>query len=149
MNRLAIAASAAALALAADAQAFEVYTDYMPSKEVWNVTMVNVNPNRLDDYLEGLKQTWWNGCEIGKKLGTVLECGIYWSETAANRDFNMFLVMKFPSAAGSDPDPELFKKFQAEVRAQLEEAKEDQLVKGYEEFRTFFGEQNFRRIEFK
>ena len=31
----------------------------------------------------------------------------------------------------------------------LAEAKEKELVKGYEEFRTFFGEMNFRRIEWK
>lgn len=148
MKRLSIAASAAALAFATGSHAFEVYTDYTPSKEVWNVTMVRVNPNRIDDYLEGLRQTWWNGCEIGKKMGTVIDCGIYLSETAANRDFNMVLVMQFPDAASSDPDPERFKKFQAEVRAQLDEAKEDQLVEGYEELRTFFGEQNFRLVNF-
>ena len=149
MKLFAIAASAAALALAANAQAFEVYTDYTPSKEVWNVTMVKVNPNRIDDYLEGLKQTWAPGCEIGKKNGTVLDCFVYLSETAANRDFNMMLVMKFPSGASSDPNPEQFKKLQAEMRARLAQEKQDKLVEGYEELRTFWGEQNFRRIDFK
>ena len=149
MKRLIIAASAAALALAFSAQAFEAYTDYTPSKEVWNVTMVKVNPNRIDDYLEGLKQTWKSGCEIGKKQGTVLDCFVYLSETAANRDFNMMLVMKFPDAASSDPNPEQFKAFQTAMRAQLAQDKQDQLVEGYEELRTFFGEQSFRRIEFK
>jgi hypothetical protein len=149
MKRLAIAASAATLALAVNAQAFEIYTDYTPSKEVWNVTFVKVNPNRIDDYLEGLKQTWLSGCEIGKKQGTVLDCFVYVSETASNRDFNMLLVTKSPSAAVQDPNAEQFKAFQAAMRAQLEEAKQDKLVEGYEDMRTFFGEQNFRRIEFK
>lgn len=149
MKRLAIAASAAALTLAINAQAFEVYTDYTFSKEFWNVTMVKVNPNRIDDYLEGLKQTWAPGCEIGKKNGTVLDCFVYLSDTAANRDFNMMLVMKFPSGASSDPNAEQFKKLQAEMRARLAQEKQDKLVEGYEELRTFFGEQNFRRIEFK
>ncbi len=149
MKRIALAVSAAALAIATSAGAFEIFTDYTPSKEVWDVTMVNVNPNRIDDYLEGLKQTWASGCDIGKKLGTVLECGIYVSETAANRDFNVILVLKYPSAATLDPDAELFKKFQAEMRAKLAEDKEKKLVEGYEQMRTFFGEQAFRRIEFK
>ncbi|MGQ0429258.1 MAG: hypothetical protein ACT4UQ_04945 [Gammaproteobacteria bacterium] len=143
------AAVAAILAGAGAAQAYEAYTDYVPTKEVWNVTFVKVNPNRIDDYLEGLEQTWWSGCEIGKKMGTVLDCAIYLSETAANRDFNMVLVMQFPSAASGDPNPEQFKQLQAEMRKRLEEAKQDQLVQGYEEFRTFFGEQTFRRIDFK
>lgn len=149
MRKSAFAAAAATLMLASSAQAFEAYTDYAPSKEVWDVTMVNVNPNRIDDYLEGLKQTWWSGCEIGKKLGTVLECGIYLSDTAVNRDFNLLLVMKYPSAATLDPDAELFKKFQTQMRAQLEQAKQDKLVEGYEQMRTFWGEMNFRQIEFK
>jgi hypothetical protein len=149
MKYLAMAASAAALALAVNAQAYEVYTDYAPSKEVWNVTMVKVNPNRIDDYLEGLEQTWVSGCEISKKQGTVLDCFVYISETAANSDFNMMLVTKFPSAATLDPNAEQFKAFQTAMRAQLAEDKQDKLVEGYEELRTFFGEQNFRRVEFK
>jgi len=149
MKRFAIAASAAALALSFNAQSFEAYTDYTPSKEVWNVTMVKVNPNRIDDYLEGLKQTWQPGCEIGKKMGTVVDCFVYLSETAANRDFNLILVMKLPSAAASDPNAEQFKQFQAQMRAQLAEDKQDKIVEGYDDLRTFFGEQTFRQIQFK
>ena len=149
MKRFAIAASAAALALSFNAQSFEAYTDYTPSKEVWNVTMVKVNPNRIDDYLEGLKQTWQPGCEIGKKMGTVVDCFVYLSETASNRDFNMLLVTKVPSAAVADPNAEQYKAFMAAMRAQLAEDKQDKLVEGYEEMRTFFGEQNFRQIDFK
>jgi len=149
MRTISIAAAAAALALAGSAQAFEAYTDYTPSKEVWNVTMVKVNPNRIDDYLEGLKQTWMPSCEVGKKNGVVVDCFVYLSETAANHDFNMMLVLKAPSAAVSDPNGELFKKMQAETRAQLAKEKQDQIVAGYEELRTFWGEMNFRRIEFK
>ncbi len=149
MKKIGYAAAAAGLMLASTAQAFEVYTDYTPSKEVWDVTMVKVNPNRIDDYLAGLKQTWMAGCDIGKKHGVVVDCSIFLSETAANRDFNMMLVMKLPSAAVSDPDAAMFKQIQAETRAQLEQAKQDKLVAGYEELRTFWGEMAFRKIEFK
>lgn len=149
MKRLMIAASAAALAFASASQAFEVFTDYTPSKEVWNVTFVRVNPNRIDDYLEGLKQTWISGCEISKKQGTIVDCAVYLSETAANRDFNLVLVTQFPNAAATDPNVEQYKAFMAAMRAQLAQDKQDKLVEGYEEMRTFFGEQNFRLITFK
>jgi hypothetical protein len=149
MKKFLAASAAIALVTGGAAGAFEAYTDYTISKEVWNVTMVKVNPNRIDDYLEGLKQTWQSGCEISKKMGTVLDCAIYLSDTGANRDFNMFLVMKYPGGASSDPNEAQFKEFQAEMRKRLEEAKQDKIVQGYEEFRTFFGEQNFRKIEFK
>lgn len=143
------AAAVAALAAGSAAQAFEAYTDYTISKEVWNVTMVKVTPNRIDDYLEGLKQTWQTGCDIGKKMGTVLDCAIYVSDTTATRDFNTILVMKLPSGASSDPNEAQFKQLQAEMRKKLEQAKQDELVQGYEEFRSFYGEQNFRKIDFK
>lgn len=149
MKRLLIAASAAGLAFASGAQAFEVFTDYTPSKEVWNVTFVKVNPNRIDDYLEGLKQTWLSGCEISKKQGAVLECAIYLSETSASRDFNMILVQQYPSAASLDPNSERYSAFIAETRARLAKDKQDALVEGYEELRSFYGEQNFRLITFK
>ncbi|MFZ2508174.1 MAG: hypothetical protein WAW79_06865 [Steroidobacteraceae bacterium] len=149
MKRISIAAAAAAFVLGSSAQAFEAYTDYTPSKEVWNVTMVKVNPNRIDDYLEGLKQTWMTGCEVGKKNGVVVDCFVYLSETTANRDFNMMLVTKMPNGAVSDPDGVKFKKMQTETRAMLAQDKQDKIVEGYEELRTFFGEMTFRRIDFK
>ena len=79
----------------------------------------------------------------------VLDCFIYLSETAANPHFNLLLVMKYASGAALDPNAERFKEFLAQTRAQLAEDKQDQLVQGYEEMRTFAGEQNFRRIDFK
>lgn len=149
-KKLLTATAAISLAIGGSAAgAFEAYTDYTFSKEVWNVTMIKVNPNRIDDYLEGLKQTWQSGCEIGKKMGTVLDCAIYVSDSAANRDFNTILVMKFPSGAYNDPNEAQFKQFQTEMRKQLEEAKQDKIVQGYEEFRSFFGEQDFRKVDFK
>jgi len=149
MKRILIAASAATFAIATASQAFEVYTDYTPSKEVWNVTMVKVNPNRIDDYLEGLKQTWVSGCEISKKQGTLLDCFVYVSENPSNGAFNMLLVTKFPSAASLDPNAEQYKEFMTAMRAQLAQEKQDKLVEGYDELRTFVGDQNFRRLDFK
>ncbi len=59
---------------APEGPATEIYKNYVPSKAVWNVTMVKVVPNRIDDYLGGLKQSWVSGCEINKKMG-VLKAG--------------------------------------------------------------------------
>jgi hypothetical protein len=148
MRKLILAAAAVAC-VDASAASFEVYKDYTPSTEVWNVTYIHVNPNRLDDYLEGLRQTWWNSCEIQKKQGTVLECAVYASETMSNRDFNLMLVIKSPNAAAGDPNEKRFQEFQALTRKMLEEDKQKKLVEGYDQLRTFFGEQNFRRLTFK
>lgn len=142
-------AAAAALTISAPASAFEVFKDYTPSTEVWNVTYVRVNPNRLDDYLEGLRQTWWTSCEVQKKQGTVLECSIFASESMSNRDFNLMLVIKSPNAAVNDPNEKRYTEFMAETRKMLALDKEKKLVEGYDTLRTFFGEQAFRRLTFK
>jgi hypothetical protein len=144
-----IFAAAAAFCVNASAASFEVYKDYTPSTEVWNVTFVHVNPNRLDDYLEGLKQTWWSSCEVQKKQGTVLECFIYASESMSNRDFNLMLVIKQPNAAANDPNEKRYQEFTAMTRKMLEEDKQKKLVDGYDQLRSFFGEQTFRRLTFK
>ena len=33
-------------------------------------------PNRIDDYLGGLKQSWVSGCEISKKMGVLEDCSL-------------------------------------------------------------------------
>jgi hypothetical protein len=129
--------------------AFEVFKDYTPSTEIWNVTFVRVNPNRLDDYLEGIRQTWWNSCEVQKKQGTISSCEVYASETMSNRDFNLLLVVKSPNSAVRDPSEKRYNEFMAETRKMLAEDKQKKLVEGYDELRTFFGEQDFRRLTFK
>jgi hypothetical protein len=111
--------------------------------------MVKVVPNRIDDYLGGLKQSWVNGCEISKKMGTIEDCSIFVSETSAGGAFNVMLVQKFASGAMMEPDEARYNKFMTEFRKGLEKAKQDELVQGYEEFRSFFGEMNMRRVEWK
>ena len=149
MRNLIMLAAVAALGLSATVQATEIYKDYVPSKAVWNVTMVKVVPNRIDDYLGGLKQSWVSGCEINKKQGVIEDCSIFVSETTSGGPFNVMLVQKFVSGAMQEPDEARYNAFMTEFRKGLEKAKQDELVQGYEEFRSFFGEMNFRRVEWK
>lgn len=149
MYKFTVMAAIACLGMTASVNAAEIYKDYVPSKAVWNVTMVKVVPARIDDYLGGLKQSWVNGCEISKKMGVLEDCGIYISQTDAGGPFNVMLVQKFVSGAAMEPDEARYNQFMGEFRKGLEKAKQDELVKGYEEFRSFFGEMNFRRVEWK
>jgi hypothetical protein len=144
----AFAATVLAFSLPAAAE-LEPFKDYVPSTEVWNVTFVKVSPNRLDDYLEGLKQTWLGSCEVQKKAGVVLECSVFVSETMANRDFNVMLVIKAPNAGVGDPNEKRYQQIESEIRAKLAQDKQKKIVSGYEEMRSFFGEQTFRRLTFK
>jgi hypothetical protein len=144
----AFAATVLAFSLPASAE-LEPFKDYVPSTEVWNVTFVKVNPNRLDDYLEGLKQTWLGACDVQKKAGVVLECSVFVSETIANRDFNVMLVIKAPNAGVGDPNEKRYQQIDAELKAKLAQDKQKKIVSGYDDMRSFFGEQSFRRLTFK
>lgn len=148
MRRLIVAAAAAALSFSAAAPA-EIFKDYEPSKEVWNVAFVKVKANKVDDYLMGLKQTWIPSCEEGKKVGATLECSIFVSESIQNRDFNMMLVIKQPSAAVNDPDPARYAKVTAALQARLAKDQQDKIVENYDLIRSFFGDQDFRRVNWK
>ena len=149
MRKTIVLTALAVFGLAGSVNAAEIWKDYAPSKAVWNVTMVNVDPNHIEDYLGGLRQSWVTGCAAGKAAGTLEDCFIYVSETAAAGPFNVMLVTKFTSAAMMEPSQESYNKVMSEVRKSLAEAKEKELVKGYDEYRTFFGEMNFRRVEWK
>ena len=149
--RLTISVAAATFAFLAAGPGYtaEVYKDYVPSKEVYDVSFVHVSPNKLADYLDGLKQTWWGSCQAQKKHGVAMDCMIYTSTTMANRDFNLILVVKRPSAAMSDPDEARYNAVMADLRKDLAEDKQKKLVEGYNEMRTMFGQQEFRQLTFK
>jgi hypothetical protein len=144
-----IAALVTGLLVATSPVSAEIYKDYEPSKEVWNVAFVKVKANKVDDYLMGLKQTWIPSCEEGKKAGVTLECSVFVSESIQNRDFNVMLVIKQPSAAVNDPDAARYAKITAALEARLAEAQRDKIVENYETMRSFFGDQDFRRVNWK
>lgn len=127
----------------------ELYKDYAPSKAVWNVTMVKVQPSSIDDYLMGLKQSWVAGCEISKKQGVLEDCSIFVADNPAGGPFNVMLVQKFASGAMREPDEARYKAYMEEFRKKIAEDTQNKLVEGYNEFRTFHGELDFRRVEWK
>jgi hypothetical protein len=144
-----VAALVASLLVATGPVSAEVYKDYEPSKEVWNVAFVKVKANKVDDYLMGLKRTWVAACDEEKKAGVTLECSIFVSQTIQNRDFNMMLVTKQPSAAVNDPDAARYAKINAALEAKLAEDQRDKIVENYDTMRSFFGDQDFRRVNWK
>ena len=130
------------------AHSFELFKDYSLSKEIYNVTFVKVNPNRINDYLEGLQQTWKTSCDVQKELKTVTSCNIYVNTLNAQSPWNVMLVVITPSAAVSDPDKARYDEFVAKWQAKLAEDKRNKLVTGYEDFREFVNEANVRRVDF-
>ena len=47
----------------------EPFSDYEISDQLWNITLVKVDPNMGDDYLEGLRDSWVASNRVAKELG--------------------------------------------------------------------------------
>ena len=66
---------------------FEPWTDYELSEGITNVTTVKVDSNMIDNYLEGLSQSWAPANEIAKELGHIEGYWIHVSQLPNSGDF--------------------------------------------------------------
>jgi hypothetical protein len=82
-------------------------------------------------------------------MGDVLDCGIYINEANGAGPFNMILTMTFRDSAAQEPNEARYKALEAELRKSLEDAKQKSIVTSYEDFRTFWGEGDYRKVEWK
>ena len=82
----------------------EPYTDYNVSDAVSSVTTVKVDANMMDNYLEGLRDTWVASNEVALKLGQIESYAIYASDLPASGDFNLLLVVRFADTEDLAPN---------------------------------------------
>ena len=126
----------------------EPFEDYDMSKELWNITLVKVDPNRGDDYLEGLSKTWVASNELAKELGQIEEYSIFRSELPQSGEVNLFLVVKFADSSQLEPNKEEYEKFMAawgEERVQQNR----EITQDYPSMREITGEYLVRKITIK
>ena len=126
----------------------EPFTDYDISDALWNITLVKVDPNLGDDYLEGLKETWVASNIVAKELGQIEEFAIYRSQLPQSGDVNLFLVVKFANSAQLEPNQEEYDKFmKAWGKANQDRTRE--ITKNYPAMREITGEYLVREITLK
>jgi hypothetical protein len=136
----------AGLGMAAVAAA-EPYTDYTPQKGATQVTMIKVDPNHIDDYLTGLRQSWVLGEEMAKKHGV-----IDWYQVNvklnAGAGANVVLIQHYPSLANFEPDKARDMAMLAEGRAMEPKDKSDARIAGFEKYRTFVSDDVWTSVDF-
>lgn len=133
------AAAAATLALAAPAFA-EPYDDYTPQKGAWEVQEIHVDPNHIDDYLTGLKHSWYPQQELAKRKGIIDQYMVMVKLNASGRDANVMLAQHYPSMAVLDPDRARDKAIEQEGYAIASKEKQEAAVSGYDKYRTFMSD---------
>ena len=148
MKRFVCAALAAgALALAGSAMA-EPYQDYTPAKGAWQITEVHVDPSHIDDYLTGLRTSWAPGEEIAKKHGLIDDYIVMVRVDPAGTSANVLLAQHFTSLAALEPDKARDQAIESESYAALPKTKGEEMVAGFEKYRTFVGDGFYQVMDF-
>ena len=126
----------------------EPWADYEVSDALWNITLVKVDPNMGDDYLEGLRDTWVAANKVAKELGQIEDFAIYRSQLPASGEVNLFLVIKYADSSKLDPNKAEYDKFM-EAWGAANEDKNREITKNYPSMREITGEYMVRKIDVK
>ena len=126
----------------------EPFKDYDISGALWNITLVKVDPNMGDDYLEGLKETWVAANKVAVELGQIEDFAIYRSQLESSGDVNLFLVTKFANSAQLEPNKERYDAFM-KAWGEANEDRTREITKNYPGMRNITGEYIVREITIK
>jgi hypothetical protein len=148
MKLLIVGIAAASISLAVGAVRAEPYVDYKPTKGLWHIQTIKVDPNHIDDYLVGLKHTWIPGEEMAKRHGLIDMYSVETKLNAADGRGNVVLIEHIPNIAMMEPDQARDQAMEKEMYAAMPKADMDAKVKGYEGYRTFVGDDYYSEVDF-
>lgn len=138
----------AAAALAASMAYADPYKDYTPTKGVWQVTTVKVDPNHIDDYLVGLKRALIPEMESAKKHGVIDDYFVMVNPNSADDSGNVLIGQHYVSFAAMDPDKARDMDMQKESLARMSKEEGAKLTGGFDKYRTFLNTQMWTGINF-
>ena len=124
------------------------WTDYDISNELWNITLVKVDPNMGDDYLEGLRDPGVAANKVAQELGQIEDFVIYRSQLPQSGEVNLFLVVKYADSSKLDPNKAEYDKFM-KAWGEANEDKTREITKNYPAMREITGEYMVRKIDIK
>jgi len=126
----------------------EPFSDYEISDQLWNITLVKVDPNMGDDYLEGLRDSWVASNRVAKELGQIEDFAIYRSQLENSGDVNLFLVVQFANSDQLDPNKAEYDKFM-KAWGEANQKRSREITKNYPAMREITGEYMVRKIDIK
>lgn len=138
---------AVALSTPAAAQ-LRPYTDYTVSDSVSNVTTVKVKENMVEDYLQGIRNTWVASNEVAKRLGHLQDYNVYVSDLANSGEFNVILVTTFANTSDLAPNQARYNAFMEAWGKANEAMTRKTSTTVYPNLRTITGEYLMREVTF-
>jgi hypothetical protein len=133
-----LAALAAALTFGAATPAFsEPYVDYTPQKGYWQITAMEVDPNHVDDYLTGLRQSDMPSFQVLKRRGLIDDYKFIVRNGYVKGSPNVLIMTHSASLASLDADRARDQAVQKEIEGLFSKDRSMAAVAGYEKYRTF------------
>lgn len=147
--RIAILAVGLAFALSAPASAqLKPYQDYTVSDSVLNVTTVKVKENMVEDYLQGIRNTWVSSNAVAKQLGQMQDYKVYVSDLPNSGEFNVVLIATFANTSDLAPNKARYDAFMKAWGTANEASTRSTTTTVYPNLRTITGEYLMREVTF-
>ncbi len=147
MKKLLAVAIALALSSPAAAQ-LKPYKDYTVSDSFTNVSTIKVKENMVEDYLEGIRNTWVASNAVRKKLGHMQDYAVYVSDLPNSGEFNVILVATFANTSDLGPNKAHYEAFMRDWGTANEATNRSTTTTVYPNIRTITGEYLMREVTF-
>lgn len=145
----AILAIGVAMAMSVPASAqLKQYTDYTVSDSVSNVSTIKVKENMVEDYLQGIRNTWVASNDAAIRLGQMKSYNVYVSDLANSGEFNVILVSTFANTSDLAPNRARYEAFMKAWGTANEAPTRTTTTTVYPNIRTITGEYLMREVTF-
>ena len=113
---------------------------------VIELTTVKVKTNFLQQYLDGIEQTWVAAAKIQQDMGIISNYNVY----VGNDGSTVYLTLTYPSWANKAPwSDEQTAEFQEQFRETISQDENIQLSQSYEDIREIVSVELIGRLIFK
>ena len=127
----------------------EIWKDYDLSEQVTELTVVSVKSNYVDAYLVRLETTWVTAMEILKDEGVITGYGVWVANTADSP--NVWLTVDYPdmgSMQGNEARYDMLMKQMSE-RFEADQEQNNEVARGYEDYRDIVDYAILRQVTYK
>ena len=147
--RTGILALGLAFALSTPASAqLKPYQDYTVSDSVSNVSTIKVKENMVEDYLQGIRNTWVASNAVAKQLGQMKDYHVYVSDLPNSGEFNVMLVATFANTSDLAPNRARYDAFMKAWGTANEATTRTTTTTVYPNLRAITGEYLMREVTF-
>jgi len=147
MKKLLAFGLAVALSTPAAAQ-LKPYQDYTVSDTVSNVSTIKVKENMVQDYLQGIRNTWVASNTVAKQLGHMKDYHVYISDLPNSGEFNVMLVATFANTSDLGPNRARYDAFMKAWGTANEASTRTTTTTVYPNLRHITGEYLMREVSF-